>query len=98
MKKIIKCESEEIELGTYKMDFGALLLKLHEIEEDVPKDAEIEGYVSGYDDEYYTIKFTFYREETDYEYQDRLNKEKWEKQRIEDDEKETYCRLKEKFQ
>lgn len=97
MKKFITCTSEEIELGTYKTDLGVLITKLQEIQKEFPDDAELCGCVSGYEDEYYTICFTYKREETDYEYQDRLSKEKWEKKRLEDDELETYRRLKAKF-
>lgn len=92
MKKTIECWSEEVQL-TYNTTLGSLLEKLHEIEEEVPRDAEMKGYISGYDDEYYSIHFKYWREETEYEYQDRINKEK----RVEDDEKEIYRRLKAKF-
>lgn len=98
MKKIITCTTEGIELGSYKTDFGALLLKLRDLEKEIPLESEISGYVSGYDDEYYTLEFTYQREETDSEYEERLRKEKIEKKRIDDDEKEMYRRLKEKFE
>lgn len=98
MKKIITCITEGIELGSYKIDFGTLLLKLRDLEKEIPLESEISGYVSGYDDEYYTLEFTYRREETDSEYEERLRKEKIEKKRIEDDEKEIYRRLKEKFE
>jgi len=97
-KKVIKCESEEIELGRWDLDFGKLLFKLNEIAKAVPEDAKMQGYVSGYDDEYYTINFVYHREETDSEYKDRLIKESFEKKRVEDDEKEIYRRLKEKYE
>lgn len=98
MKKIISCTTEGIELGSYKINFGTLLLKLLDLEKEIPLESEISGYVSGYDDEYYTLEFTYQREETDSEYEERLCKEKIEKKRIEDDEKEIYRRLKEKFE
>lgn len=97
MKKKIEVVSNEIELGSYTTNFGKLMEKLREIEKEFPYDARLRGHVSGYDDEYYTIYFTHQREETDFEYQNRLNKEYYEKKRIEDDELEMYRRLKNKF-
>lgn len=97
MKKQVEVVSNEIEFGSYARDLGSLIEMLHEIAKEFPPSAKLRGHISGYDDEYYTIYFTQHREETDYEYQNRLNKEFHEKKRIEDDELEMYRRLKNKF-
>lgn len=96
-KKNISAESDSLTLTTYLTTLEDLSKWLETVKKDFPDVSLLSGHVSGYDGDEYTICFTVTREETDFEYANRLNKEKWEKKRIEDDEKETYRRLKAKF-
>jgi len=97
MKKKITAESSSFTLNPYLTTLSELEGWLKGVKNDFPEDSLLSGYVSGYDGDNYTLCFTTSREETDYEYENRLNKEKWEKKRVEDDEKEIYLRLKAKF-
>lgn len=96
-KKIISADSEELELSPYLTTLEDLIRWVDGVKKDFPEKSVIHGYVSGYDSDNFTIRLSTHREETDFEYENRLNKEKWEKRRAEDDEKEMYRRLKAKF-
>lgn len=98
MKKIITVESEALEMSTYFTTLKGLIEWVDSVRKDFPEDSYLKGYVSGYDGDSYTIAVSADRQESDYEYENRLNREKWEKKRVEDDEKEIYRRLKEKFE
>lgn len=98
MRKVVERFSEEIEVGSYGSTLGDLIMKLHEIEETTPRDAKVSGYVSGYDGEYYTIYFSYVTHETDEEYEKRIFAEQCKKKIEEGNEKETYLRLKEKYE
>lgn len=98
MKKSVERFSEEIEVGSYGSTLGDLIMKLHEIEETTPRDAKVSGYVSGYDNEYYTIYFSYVTHETDEEYDKRIFAENCKKKVEQDSEKELYLRLKEKYE
>lgn len=96
-KKTIEDESTDIEFDYLKPTLDEVIAKLQEIRKTVPGDAKARAWVDGYDGDEIHVCFEYKREETDEEYQDRLTKERWEKQRKEDDEKEIYRRLKAKF-
>lgn len=96
-KKIIEDESVNIEFKYSGPTLDAVIQKMQEIRRTVPGDSKARAWVDGYDDDEIHVCFEYKREETDEEYDERMQKAHWEAKRKEDDEKETYRRLKEKF-
>jgi hypothetical protein len=96
-KLVVEDESVNIEFRYSGPTLDDVIAKLQEIRKTVPGCAKARAWVSGYDDDEIHVCFEYKREETDKEYDARIQKARWETKRIEDDEKETYRRLKAKF-
>ncbi len=96
-KLIVEDESDNIEFDYLKPTLDEVIQKLQEIRKIVPGIAKARAWVSGYDDDEIHVCFEYKREETDEEYDKRVQKARWELKRKEDDEKEIYRRLKAKF-
>lgn len=96
-KLVVEDESDNIEFMYGRPTLDEVITKLQEIRKTVPGIAKARAWIDGYDDDEIHVCFEYKREETDKEYDERLQKARWEAKRIEDDEKETYRRLKAKF-
>jgi hypothetical protein len=98
MKKIIEDESIDITFSWKKQTLDDVIEYLQEIRKTAPGDSVARIWVDGYDDDEFRMCFEYEREETEGEYQERLQKEYHEAKLKEDDKKEMYRRLKAEFE